>query len=391
MTINKIVLLLLIVCVVLSCKSDKASQFEDKDLMEIYIDLSKDHSDFYDISKDIEQDFDIIALETNDDCLISHIRKVLYVNDLYYILDDKGASVFIFNNDGTFMSKLDRKGLGPDEYINIASFIVKDKDIWIYDDMTKRLLCYDSAFDKKEEIKIDIPTFDMAIIKDDILLSTNWFWYGENSYQLKKYNIRNKEKTEYLSYSRIEQDDIVQIMKENQFTTVGDSCLFMYSYDNILYQITADDFIPRYRYTFSERFDDKPLTNQEFEEVSDLIRGIDALYQTVHSIIIKYTDKREPKIAIYNKETGDCSVYLSIFTNSDFGNFKIYRYFISNDQEIISLYDPETLINYASEIYDNQKIKDLSKKEHLENTLSNVNIADNPIIIKYKLSNKSKL
>ncbi len=390
MTINKIVLLLLIVCVVLSCKSDKTSQFEDKDLMEIYIDLSK-HSDFYDISKDIEQDFDIIALETNDDCLISHIRKILYVNDLYYILDDKGASVFIFNNDGTFMSKLDRKGLGPDEYINIASFIVKDKDIWIYDDMTKRLLCYDSAFDKKEEIKIDIPTFDMAIIKDDILLSTNWFWYGENSYQLKKYNIRNKEKTEYLSYSRIEQDDIVQIMKENQFTTVGDSCLFMYSYDNTLYQITADDFIPRYRYTFSERFDDKPLTNQEFEEVSDLIRGIDALYQTVHSIIIKYTDKGEPKIAIYNKETGDCSVYLSIFTNSDFGNFKIYRYFISNDQEIISLYDPETLINYASEIYDNQKIKDLSKKEHLENTLSNVNIADNPIIIKYKLSNKSKL
>src|SRR5690554_5247818 len=176
MTINKIVLLLLIVCVVLSCKSDKTSQFEDKDLMEIYIDLSK-HSDFYDISKDIEQDFDIIALETNDDCLISHIRKILYVNDLYYILDDKGASVFIFNNDGTFMSKLDRKGLGPDEYINIASFIVKDKDIWIYDDMTKRLLCYDSAFDKKEEIKIDIPTFDMAIIKDDILLSTNWFWY----------------------------------------------------------------------------------------------------------------------------------------------------------------------------------------------------------------------
>jgi hypothetical protein len=391
MSRNKALYFLFILCSVISCKSKGSYQFEDVGLKEIYIDLSKNHTDFYDISNDIEPDFDIVALETNDACLIGNIRKIIYSNGLYYVQDDKGMSIFIFNNDGTFNSKLDKKGAGPDEYINIASFIVKNNDMWIYDDMTKRLLCYDTIFNKKEEIKIAIPAFDMSIVKDNILLSTNWFWYGEDSYQLKKYNIGSKETTEYALFSQMKQNDIVPIMKENQFAPLGDSCLFMFSHDNKLYQITDDDFIPLYKYTFSERFDDKSLTRKELYMESDLIRGINALYQTENSIIVKYDEKREPMIAIYNKETGDCNVYTSVFTNSEFGNFKIFKYFISTNQEIISLYDPEILINYGAEIYNRAEIKDMSNKQKLESVMSKIDVGDNPVIIKYKLAKKSKL
>ena len=391
MRTKKLSLLLLSILILQGCNFRKDSQTDEANIKEIYIDLSKKQQDFYDIANDIEPDFDIIALETSDSCLIGYIRKIIYANDLYYIQDNKGASIFIFSNDGKFVSKLDKKWAGPDEYINISSFAVKDRCIWIYDDVTKKLLCYNASFDKIKEIKIDIPCFDMIAFENNILLATNWFWYGNESYQLKNYNLTNEKTTEFFPFSQFEKSDIITTMKSNQFAKLGDSCLFMYSHDNKLYQISANNIIPQYKYTFSDRFEDKPLTNEMLNQKSNLIRGIDALFQTNKNIIIKYEDSGEPTLAIYDKENENCKIHPSVFVNSDFVNFKIYRYFISENQEIISVYEPETLINYISEIYDEKENQNLSKKRELDSVLSDLSIGDNQVIIKYKLSKDSKL
>lgn len=371
-----------------SCKQNK--NVTDKDLIEIYVNVSQNNG-HYDISKDIELDFDLVALETNDSCLVGYIKKIIYENNKYYIQDDKRSAIFIFNNQGQFISKLDRKGGGPDEYFTVSSFVMKGEDIWIHDDVSKRLICYDPNFNKRQEIHINFPSFNMNIINDDIYLSTNWLWYGEDSYQLIKCNTETRQITDFLPFNKVEKEDFAATIKKKAFANWGDSCLFTNSYDNKLYRITSKSVSPQYKYTFSERFEDIPLSYNEIESKSEKIRGIDAIFQTKNSILLQYEDNKIPKIAIYSKSNKSCKTYPSILINSDFANFQSYNYFFTKKGEIISIYNPEELIEYGDNIYDKEKFKDDQNKVKFERIMQNASIADNPIIIKYKLNHDSKL
>jgi len=65
---------------------------------------------------DIFEDLELIPLATKDDCLISQIDKIVFHNDRYYVFDRKQYKVFIFDNSGRFLFKIDNRGQGPGEY-----------------------------------------------------------------------------------------------------------------------------------------------------------------------------------------------------------------------------------------------------------------------------------
>jgi hypothetical protein len=58
----------------------------------------------------------LIPLETKDDVLIAQLSKLLYHEDRFYVLDKRQSIVFIFDGDGRYLFKIDRRGQGPGEY-----------------------------------------------------------------------------------------------------------------------------------------------------------------------------------------------------------------------------------------------------------------------------------
>ena len=90
------------------------------------------HTQFVDISKTEEsglnstlnQFFDswrIIQLETNKNCLIGKIEKIIVQPDRLYIMDSNIAeSVFIFDREGNWINTIHRKGRGPGEYVDFT-------------------------------------------------------------------------------------------------------------------------------------------------------------------------------------------------------------------------------------------------------------------------------
>lgn len=95
-------------------------------------------------------------LETNSNCLISHIIKIVFTDKIF--IQDYNSKIFIFNMKGEYLNKIDFKGNAPEEYSSISDFVVNDSLITITDTNAKNAVSYhlDGHFVKKEKMPMEI-------------------------------------------------------------------------------------------------------------------------------------------------------------------------------------------------------------------------------------------
>jgi hypothetical protein len=72
---------------------------------------------------DIFEKVEIVPLETTDSSLIRSILKVIYHNNMFYILDYNSV-ILAFDMTGKFRFKIDNRGQGPNQYTHISDFDV---------------------------------------------------------------------------------------------------------------------------------------------------------------------------------------------------------------------------------------------------------------------------
>lgn len=91
--------------------------------------------------------YSVTPLETKADCLIGQIDKIKKMNRHYYILSSNGQSIFHFNEQGKFVSSLNKMGQGPEEYHHIEDFDVYEIDgqmeVWVSDNTSLKV--YDAS------------------------------------------------------------------------------------------------------------------------------------------------------------------------------------------------------------------------------------------------------
>jgi hypothetical protein len=161
---------LVFIMLLFSCNSNKPANDDDGTInvsLDMNVNQKIDISEFVDSVR-------FIKLETNNECLIADIRKVIFYEGLYYIHDYKTASIFVFDESGKYQFKIHKKGQGPGEYAEITHFLIdySNKQILIYDVTMRKMIYYtlDGKFIK------DINKFgDNAVIRDLILLSDGYF------------------------------------------------------------------------------------------------------------------------------------------------------------------------------------------------------------------------
>ncbi|MBD9167188.1 6-bladed beta-propeller [uncultured Parabacteroides sp.] len=122
-----------------SCSIDKRTVEQDKsveiiDCKEEYISLADSLTTHF------------IPLETRSECLIGSISEIQIVNNLIYILEGKKSEdLFVFDLDGKFITKVGKKGNGPEDFAMINSFDIDttNNQIVISDKYRKRMLFFD--------------------------------------------------------------------------------------------------------------------------------------------------------------------------------------------------------------------------------------------------------
>ncbi len=89
--------------------------------------------------------FIYIPLETNRNCLIGEINKVIIDDSLIFVMDNQFAnSLYVFDINGRFISQIGNQGKGNNEYNRIIDFDINpiDNEIIIYDLNRRSLLFF---------------------------------------------------------------------------------------------------------------------------------------------------------------------------------------------------------------------------------------------------------
>ena len=120
-TLTKLICLVYLLLILLNSCVTKTVNVET----EYYLEEKNDMLDASDIISAIT----FIPLETNDDFVIGNIRKILKVDNFYYVLDSQTKTIFIYDETGKAHKKICSTGHGPKEYISIDDFIVNENHI----------------------------------------------------------------------------------------------------------------------------------------------------------------------------------------------------------------------------------------------------------------------
>ncbi|MDR0680584.1 MAG: 6-bladed beta-propeller [Dysgonamonadaceae bacterium] len=381
-------IVLLFICLLVSCSPDrKQNKYE---LTELYVNLYDKNIDFYELSDEV-QEFEFIRLETTDNCLIGHIEKILLENDVYYILDNIYQAIYCFSSSGKHIATLNRFGPGPDEYLEINDFVVENENIWICDNRTQRVVCYDKNQNRIDWIDLKKNDFwvEHMVYQDGyIYMVNNWIGIKPKNYQILIYDLKNKKTSLEKPFSPLQH--VIYRGMNNQIALIDSLCMVTFSYCDTIFQIRNETIVPKYKYRFSERMIDVPLVISDNPPIEDpnIIKGLMNIYQTPNSIILKFSDNGKIRMAIFDKENTSGKIY-SGFKIADLGNFHLIDlHFLPNS--LISIFDSVDFKMYFAYLID-ENFKRQHDKEKIKEEVSKIKDDDNPLLFRFILKNNSKL
>lgn len=99
--------------------------------------------------------YELVQLETNDNSLIKSIEKVEVDDDCIFVQDMNNALFCFSKNDGKFLNRIGRVGIGPEEYLSLSDFYLDktNNEVCVYDPHQSAMLVYtyDGKFERKED------------------------------------------------------------------------------------------------------------------------------------------------------------------------------------------------------------------------------------------------
>ena len=129
----KYLLVCLVLQIILSCKNEKKDELKsnkEENFNIIKLDKIDAIEDKLIDLDSIFENFRYVKLETTEISLIGNYDKILIENDIIFILDKSNLqqSIFSFDMKGKFLFKVNARGRGPGEYLEISDFYV-DKEL----------------------------------------------------------------------------------------------------------------------------------------------------------------------------------------------------------------------------------------------------------------------
>ena len=316
-----------------------------------------------------------IPLETNTNCLITDIIKIILTDKIY--IQDRNSKIFIFNIDGKFINKIDSKGYGPTEYTSISDFTVNDSIISIIDTNEKRLMKYDLKGEFVEEIKLpleilyyhDTKEFDLRYTGN--IGSDLTYDKSNNKFHKLLFNKQNIIENKYLPFDPKLNGYIYRT--QSPFYQQNNKLYFIEPINDTIYSIEENKLISKYVVDFGKHkrpndFFKETLPENIYSEMvkNNYIKSIVSFYNFTNIIYFNAYIGKEHKHVIYDKKSKN-----SIMTSS--------LWDIENNI-------PVTPMSYLGE--QNYLMSVLSSNDIIENDDINLDLniheENNPIIFLYE-------
>lgn len=343
-----------------------------------------------------------VKLQLTDESIIGTFDKVIIYEDRIYILDTQTSSLFIYDMDGTYLSKIARVGHGPGEYIQLDFFDIdyENKHILLTDLMAYWIMRYDldGNFISRHKIPFWVEGISSGFEKGYILYS----------------NFRNNQENMEPEYNLLYVDSLMHIkqayfpyrssgFKEaainfptpegGSFYSTENETYFFFPYGNIVYQVTPEKLIGKYLFDFGKyTFDSSYLKNstalkvylsdKDFNSLSTFKANDELFFCTMNTNIV-------PLFAYnvyYSKKTGNTIGSFSFVLGSSdhyfHGWFKTgYKSWIVSELLIDELLDWRDSFQKKNLSLQTKLVKE--KKAFVDG----LTMDDNSVLMFYKLKN----
>ncbi|MGL5681523.1 MAG: 6-bladed beta-propeller [Marinifilaceae bacterium] len=140
-----------------------------------------------------------IPLETNKESFIGEIDRVKIQNNLILAYNKSISSLFIFDISGKYLTKLQKKGRGNGEYLQIDDFNIKNDRLIILDGQRKQLLYY-----SLQEMRF-INTLNLndwyshfELLDNQIVLYSNFSTSDKKYFNLVSIDTKQQQPTRYM-------------------------------------------------------------------------------------------------------------------------------------------------------------------------------------------------
>lgn len=319
----------------------------------------------------------IVVLETVDASLVRHIKRIIKHDDKLIVLNS-GKEILIFNKEGKFLNKINKKGNGPNEYTNIIDITLDDnnENIIIYSDNFK-LLVYDLMGNYVSQVnKINTDKIYERIVFDKNLL---YFFNPLNRKDenlIEAFNLKHNEYKENMF-----SDKSIDFMLRPMGVSIVKSKAIWYvvplsnQLSNISqqknYRINIDNFGVPQKIIDLQYKDQKKFMNEIYGR--KLCFGLSSIRETEQSIYFR--SNRHDFIKLNKKNSHIEWIQFSV---DPYNKIKNMNYFPhdADDNEIMFIAKPDSFEDFDLLIENNPSAQQYTKNMQKEEI--------NPILIFYK-------
>lgn len=376
------ILTILIIILLLCCKSNYKNVRNTDDILDINIqDIHVTNND-----TTLVRDVEYVFLETNKNCLIGNISKILYQNRRFYILDKfESKAIFVFNKKGDFLYKIDKTGKGPGEYLELRDFdIDKEGNIYLYDNNAMKIIKYFADSEKFKEFKVKYRFEEFKMIDDEKMFVYNLYEKGKISAIFAIYRIKNRKLITIIPGRKLYDDFDNPRFNSSFLLQSSDNLFFSPVFSNEIYKVSEE------KVTKIIRFDKSLIPSKEY--IFDLKKNYQLIYMSDRYItnigniyentkfITMTIQKKLPYTCLISKKTGK-KVLNIIFKN---------RYYLEGDIFIHGIAD-DKFLSYipTSKFIENSwinEVKNSSLNEEIKNKLLSLNAQSNPVIVLFDIN-----
>lgn len=175
---------------------------------------------------------------------IASVDKIDIRNKRLYVLDGRSHRLWVFSMAGDSLLCIDKRGHAGNEYMGITDFAVGDNgDITIYDASSAKVVRYGSDGSYRDYVRLDYADGFLQRRNGNVVLLYNrngnvvLTEYGEDGSKLRQAECEVAKAPLSLSY-------LGGVVEQ------GDSVLFTVPFDHIVYTMSGETVIPKYKMDF---------------------------------------------------------------------------------------------------------------------------------------------
>ena len=363
----------IVVWVILSCACGKQAQVPER----VCVDVSAvgKASDFF-------SDCRMLPLATTDSCIVSEVNKVVFAEDKVALLSQE--QIFVFDTAGDFIGKINRRGNGAGEYMQVDDFCFRKESILVLSRNQKAILEYTltGKFVKKRSLPAAYNHFKLLDSSILILASEN---NNDTGWNFSYYDW--DENCIVANMGAFGQNEYFLLGGFDAFVGRGENVWVTYPFDYKIYALRDAALEPELSFSFN--------TKASLPEERHNLSYLNLYEQTANKPVVKYiqtySEIGDMRYVVYPLfgETGIRTCLSKIHPDGSTRTLKIgdemdedFKYFamgsyhgIYKDELVMVVY-PATALMLE---------KDYGMDE-LANKL--VKAEDNPILFFYKLKGK---